>query len=171
MEIVSWVLEGALEHRDSLGTGSVVRPGEVQRMTAGTGIRHSEFNASKTEPVHFLQIWIVPERQGLQPGYEQRAFPLAESGELVLVGSRDGREGSLTIHQDVDLYGAVLKPDAEVSHRVRAGRRAWLQVARGTLTANGEQLYAGDGFSLTEAATLTIKATDDAELLLFDLAA
>lgn len=171
MEIISYVLEGALEHKDSIGTGSVIRPGEVQRMTAGTGIRHSEFNASKTEPVHFLQIWIVPGERGLEPGYEQQAFPLAErSGAWKLVGSRDGREGSVTIHQDVDLYTSLLADGEALSFEVRQGRRVWLQVARGTLTANSETLYVGDGLGLTAAGTLALTATDDAEVLLFDLA-
>ncbi len=171
MEIVSYVLEGALEHKDSIGTGSVIRPGEVQRMTAGTGIRHSEFNASKAEPVHFLQIWIIPAQRGLQPGYEQKAFPEAQrSGAWKLVGSRDGREGSLTIHQDVDLYSSLLADGDQLTFAVREGRRAWLQVARGTLTANGEELRAGDGLGLTAAGNLAVTATDDAEVLLFDLA-
>lgn len=171
MEIISYVLEGALEHKDSIGTGSVIRPGEVQRMTAGTGIRHSEFNASKTEPVHFLQIWIIPAQRGLQPGYEQKAFPQAQrSGAWKLVGSQDGREGSLTIHQDVDLYSSLLADGDTLNFEVRQGRRVWLQVARGTLIANGETLYAGDGLGLTAAGTLALTATDDAEVLLFDLA-
>ncbi|MDA0218225.1 MAG: pirin family protein [Proteobacteria bacterium] len=171
MEIVSYVLEGALEHRDSIGTGSVIRPGDVQRMTAGTGIRHSEFNASKSEPVHFLQIWIVPERRGLEPGYEQKAFPVAErTGAWKLVGSRDGREGSLTIHQDVDLYSGILAEGKRLDFTVGENRRVWLQVARGTLTAGGEALRAGDGLGITTAGPLALAATDDAEVLLFDLA-
>ena len=172
MEIVSYVLDGALEHKDSIGTGSVIRPGDVQRMTAGSGIRHSEFNHSKTEPVHFLQIWIVPERDGLEPGYEQKAFPPAErQGRLRLLGSRDGREGSLTIHQDVDLYGALLKPGERVVLELRAGRGAWVQVARGSVTANGQPLAAGDGLAVSEAGPIAIEAGDDAEFLLFDLGA
>jgi len=170
MEIVSYVLEGAVAHKDSLGTGATIRPGEVQRMTAGTGIRHSEFNASETEPVHFLQIWIVPERRGLEPGYEQKAFPAGgEGGPLLLVGSRDGREGSVTIHQDVDLWRAILKEGEATSFAVRDGRRVWLQVARGTLTAGGEPLYAGDGLGIVTPGTLEVTATDDAEVLIFDL--
>jgi quercetin 2,3-dioxygenase len=171
MEIISYVLEGALEHKDSIGTGSVIRPGEVQRMTAGTGIRHSEFNASASEPVHFLQIWIVPAERGLEPGYEQKAFSEAErSGAWKLVGSREGRDGSVTIHQDVDLYSSLLANGDTLTFEVQPGRRVWLQVARGTLTANGETLYAGDGLGLTGAGALALTATDDAEVLLFDLA-
>src|SRR5262252_4566222 len=134
MEIVSYVLEGALAHKDSLGTGSVIRPGDVQRMSAGTGIRHSEFNHSKTDPVHFLQIWILPERDGLTPSYEQKTFDeRAKRGGFRLVGSRDGRDGSVTIHQDVDLYAAILADGESVSHAFAADRRGWLQVARGSV--------------------------------------
>jgi len=170
MEIVSYVLEGALEHKDSIGTGSVIRPGEVQRMSAGTGIRHSEFNASRTEPVHFLQIWILPERDGLPPGYEQKAFPVSErAGRLRLVGARDGREGSVTIHQDVDLYASILATGETAAFELRPHRKAWLQVARGTLTANGQPLYAGDGFGIEQLGRIVVAATDDTEFLLFDL--
>lgn len=172
MEIITYVLEGGVEHKDSLGTGSVVRPGDVQRMTAGTGIQHSEFNASSTDPVHFLQIWIEPERKGLEPGYEQKTFPTNErTGTLKLVGSRDGREGSLTIHQDVDLYSTSLATGGGVTHEIRSGRKVWIQVARGTITANDQPLYAGDGLGLSDEGTLMITATDDAEVLLFDLSA
>ena len=172
MEIISYVLEGALEHKDSIGTGSVIRPGDIQRMTAGSGIRHSEYNHSSTEPVHFLQIWIVPEKVGLEPSYQQKAFPEAErTGKLRLVGSRNGREGSVTIHQDVDLYNAVLEPGDQVTYEVRPGRRVWIQAARGTMTADEQPLYAGDGLGVTAAGPLTLKATDNAEFLLFDLAA
>ena len=172
MEIISYVLDGALEHKDSLGTGSVIRPGDVQRMTAGSGIRHSEYNHSQTEPVHFLQIWIVPEKAGLEPSYEQRAFPEAErTGQLQLVGSRDGRQGSVTIHQDVDLYNAVLKPGDRVAYEVRPGRQVWIQAARGTMAANDQPLYAGDGLGVNAAGSLTLTATDNAEFLLFDIAA
>jgi hypothetical protein len=170
MEIVSYVLEGALEHKDSIGTGSVIRPGEVQRMSAGTGIRHSEFNASRSEPVHFLQIWILPERDGLPPGYEQKAFPASErAGRLRLVGARDGREGSVTIHQDVDLYASILATGESVAFELRPHRKAWLQVARGTLRANGQPLYAGDGFGIEQLGRIVVAATDDTEFLLFDL--
>ena len=171
MEIISYVLDGALEHKDSIGTGSVIRPGDVQRMTAGSGIRHSEYNQSKTEPVHFLQIWIVPERDGLEPSYEQKAFPEAErSGQLRLVGSRDGREGSVTIHQDVDLYASLLKTGDDVSFVVHPGRQVWIQAVRGTMRANAQQLYAGDGLGIADAGEIVLTATDDAEFLLFDLA-
>jgi redox-sensitive bicupin YhaK (pirin superfamily) len=172
MEIISYVLEGALEHKDSIGTGSVIRPGELQRMTAGTGIRHSEFNPSETEPVHFLQIWIVPEREGLEPGYEQKVFPAADrQGMARLLGSRDGRDGSLTIHQDVDVYGSLLGIGEAVAFDLRPGRKLWIQMARGTLTANGQPLSAGDGLGLLDTQNISITATDEAEFLLFDLAA
>jgi redox-sensitive bicupin YhaK (pirin superfamily) len=172
MEIISYVLDGALEHRDSIGTGSVIRPGEVQRMSAGTGIRHSEYNHSKTEPVHFLQIWIVPEREGLEPGYEQKAFPAAErSGRRRLVGARDGRDGAVTIHQDVDLYAALLTDGETVSLDLRPGRKAWIQVARGAVRGAGQPLTAGDGLGVPDAGPIDITASKDAEILLFDLAA
>ncbi len=172
MEIVSYVLEGALEHKDSLGTGSIIRPGEVQRMSAGTGIRHSEFNPSSDEPVHFLQIWIVPEREGLAPGYEQKTFSAEEKrGNWCLVGSRDGREGSVTIHQDVDLYAALLGDGDRAIHDLANGRQAWLQVARGAVMANGELLSAGDGVGLTNEKAIAVQgASGDAEVLLFDMA-
>lgn len=170
MEIISYVLEGGLEHKDSLGTGSVVRPGDVQRMSAGTGVRHSEFNASKSEPVHFLQIWILPERKGLEPSYEQKTFSDADKrGKLRLIGSRDGRDGSVTIHQDVDLYATVLGNGDKVEHELKAGRVGWVQVARGTATFNGEQLYPGDGVAVEEAGKLEIAGTSEAEILVFDM--
>jgi hypothetical protein len=171
MEIISYVLEGALVHKDSLGTGSVVRPGDVQRMSAGSGVRHSEFNSSKTDPVHFLQIWVLPERKGLQPGYEQKTFSDADKrGKLRLIGSRDGRDGSVTIHQDVDLYATVLGEGDKVAHEVKEGRLAWVQVARGTATLNGEQLHPGDGVAIEEAGKLEFNGTSDAEVLVFDMA-
>ena len=171
MEIISYVLEGALAHKDSLGTGSVIRPGEVQRMSAGTGVTHSEFNSSQTELVHFLQIWILPERTGLPPGYEQRAFPTAEKqGELRLVASRDGREGSVTIHQAVDLYASLLAPGEVVTHPLSRGRHAWVQVARGSIMLNDSPLSAGDGAAVSDETRLTVTATDQAEVLLLDLA-
>jgi redox-sensitive bicupin YhaK (pirin superfamily) len=171
MEIISYVLEGGLAHRDSIGNGSVIRPGDVQRMSAGTGIRHSEFNESKTDKAHFLQIWILPEREGLAPGYEQKAFTAEEKrGRLRLVGSRDGRDGSVTIHQDVDLYATLLGEGDTVSHTIRDGRIAWVQVARGTATLNGEQLRPGDGVAIADPGKLELVGTsDDAELLLFDM--
>jgi len=173
MEIVSYVLEGALEHKDSLGTGSVIRPGDVQRMSAGTGIRHSEYNASQMQPVHFLQIWIVPERKGLEPGYEQKAFSNEEKrGKLRLVGSRNGRDGSVTIHRDVDFYATLLNEDEAASHTLKPGRTAWVQVAQGTAKLNGEQLYPGDGVAIEEAGVIALAGTSpDAEILLFDMAA
>lgn len=170
MEIVSYVLEGALAHKDSLGTGSVIHPGEVQRMTAGTGVTHSESNPSSSERVHFLQIWILPERTGLPPSYEQRAFPAEETrGTLRLVASRDGREGSVTIHQAVDLYTAVLAPGEAVTHRLPPGHAAWVQVARGTLTLNNTALSVGDGAAVSEETLLTVTAQEQTEVLLFDL--
>lgn len=170
MEIISYVLEGALEHKDSIGTGSVIRPGDVQRMSAGSGIRHSEFNASKSDPVHFLQIWIVPDKKGLKPSYEQKTFSEAEKrGTLRLIGSRDGRDGSVTIHQDVDLYAAVLSPGMSVSHDLNKGRQAWVQVARGSVTINGNRLTAGDGAAANDSGVLAIEG--DGEVLLFDIAA
>jgi hypothetical protein len=172
MEIISYVLEGALEHKDSLGTGSVIRPGDVQRMSAGTGVRHSEFNASKTEPVHFLQIWIIPEKNGLAPGYEQKAFPTSDkSGRLRLIGSRDGRDGSVTIRQDVDLFATLLGKGDAVEHVVEPGRVGWLQVARGSVSLNGEMLDEGDGAAVQTSGLIRIAGLEAAEVLLFDMAA
>ena len=172
MEILSYVLDGALEHKDSMGTGSVIRPGDVQRMTAGTGVRHSEFNASETDPVHFLQIWIIPEKQGLEPSYEQKAFDAADKrGRLALVGSRDGRDGSVTIHQDVDLFASVLAGDDAVRHALAADRRAWVQVASGTVVVNGEVRAAGDGVAFEGPQELLLEADGEGELLLFDMGA
>ena len=173
MEIVSYVLDGALEHKDSIGTGSVIRPGDVQRMSAGSGIRHSEFNASKTDPVHFLQIWIIPEKKGLTPGYEQKTFSTDDKrGKLRLVGSRDGRDGSVTIHKDVDFYATVLGEGEAVTHNLKSDRKAWVQVARGAATLNGEELREGDGVAVETAGALTLTGTaTEAEVLLFDLGA
>ena len=171
MEIITYVLEGALEHQDSLGNGSVIRPGDGQRMSAGTGIRHSEANASKTEPVHLLQIWILPEKKGLDPGYEQKSFaPEEKRGRLRLIAARDGRDGAVTVHQDVSLYASVLAPGEQVEHRLAPGRHAWLQVARGAVSLNSNSLAQGDGAAVSEEEKLTIRAEKDAELLLFDLA-
>lgn len=169
MEILTYVLEGALEHKDNLGTGAVIYPGEAQVMSAGTGITHSEFNASKTEPVHFLQIWIIPDLQGLPPRYEQRAFPLEEKrGKLRLIAAKDGREGAVTIHQDVDLYTSVLEPGDVVTHDLKPNRYAWLQIAQGVASLNGNELRAGDGVQMSGAVEVS---TDiGAEILLFDLA-
>jgi hypothetical protein len=171
MEIVSYVLSGALEHKDSIGTGSVIRPGDVQRMSAGTGITHSEYNASKAEPVHFLQIWILPAKQGIKPGYEQRAFSRDDrSGRLRLLGASDGRDGAITLHQDAALYGTILDDGASVTHALRPGRGAWVQVARGDATVNGHELNAGDGAAIEDEREITLSAPKSAELLLFDLA-
>src|ERR1700704_3848094 len=156
MEIISYVLEGALEHKDSIGTGSVIRPGDVQVMSAGTGIRHSEFNHSKTEPVHFLQIWIIPDREGIAPRYEQKTIPDVEKrGRLRLVGSSDGRDGSVVIHQDVQVFASRLNPGEQVTHALASGRKAWLQVVRGSVQMNGHELQAGDGAAVDGEPTLT----------------
>ncbi|HWJ18621.1 MAG TPA: pirin family protein [Geobacterales bacterium] len=172
MEIISYVLDGALEHKDSLGTGSVIRPGDVQRMSAGSGVRHSEYNASSKEPVHFLQIWIIPEREGLKPGYEQKGFEAAEKrGKLRLIGSRSGRDGSVTIHQDADLYATLLERGESVTHALKAGRSAWVQVASGSIAVNGQKLEAGDGMAVEGAGDLSLEAEASAEVLLFDMAA
>ncbi len=173
MEILSYVLEGALEHRDSMGNGSVVRPGEVQRMTAGTGVTHSEFNPSREEPLHFLQIWIVPERRGLAPGYEQKRFsPEERRGRLRLVASPDGADGSVRLHQDARVHAALLARGAEATHRLAPGRHAWVQVARGEVSIAGERLRAGDGASTSDAGELALRGEGDgeAEVLVFDLA-
>ncbi|MEG4999497.1 pirin family protein [Microcoleus sp. B4-D4] len=171
MEIITYVLEGALEHKDSLGTGAAIKPGEVQRMSAGTGIQHSEFNHSQTEPVHLLQIWLLPDTNDLQPSYEQREFPLAERrGQLRLVAARDARDGAVKVHQDVDLYAAVLDKNSRVSHTLQPNRHAWLQVARGAVLLNGLSLGKGDGAAVSDEAELVIEAAEDAEFLLFDLA-
>jgi len=167
MEILTVVLEGALRHRDSLGTSSVIRPGEVQRMTAGTGVIHSEMNESRTEPVHLLQIWIKPEKRGLTPGYEQKDFS-KERGPLVPVASRDGRGGSLTIHQDASVFR--LAPGGEAVHDLAPGRHAWVQVAKGRVEINGVTLGAGDGAAVGREKALRIRGSADADALLFDLA-
>lgn len=170
MEIISYVLEGALEHKDSLGTGSVIRPGDVQRMSAGTGVRHSEFNASDEEPVHFLQIWIIPEREGVKPGYEQKTFDASEKrGRLRLIASRGGREGSVSLHQDADVYATLLDPGEKVSHVLGAGRGAWVQVASGSVAVNGERLETGDGMAINGAGDLSLESRTPAEVLLFDM--
>ncbi len=170
MEIISYVLDGALEHQDSMGNGSMIRPGDVQRMTAGTGVRHSEFNASDTDAVHFLQIWIVPEAQGLEPGYEQKTFGReAKLNQLRLVGSRDGRDGAVVINRDVDLYASILEAGGTLSHSIAGSRKGWLQVARGELSVNGEALAQGDGLALEGSVALTIEASEESEFLLFDM--
>jgi redox-sensitive bicupin YhaK (pirin superfamily) len=170
MEIVSYVLSGALEHRDSIGTGSVIRPGEVQRMTAGTGVRHSEKNPSSSELVHFLQIWLFPKRPGLTPSYEQKAFPDAEKrGRLRLVASEDGREGSVTIHTPAALYAGLIDAGESAELALAPGRHAWVQVARGSLTVNGRELLAGDGAGLSDEPTVRLEGGKQAEVLVFDL--
>ena len=169
MEIISYVLDGELGHEDSMGNGSVIRPGDVQRMSAGTGVRHSEMNPSPTNPVHFLQIWIVPDRAGHAPGYQQIAFSTEErSGRLRLVASPDGADGSVTIHQDARLYATLLDGDQSVRHTIAPGRHAWIHVARGNVTIDGTQLAAGDAVSTSEPGTLTMTGVN-AEVLVFDL--
>jgi redox-sensitive bicupin YhaK (pirin superfamily) len=171
MEIISYVLEGSLAHRDSLGTGSVLGPGELQRITAGTGVRHSEFNPSATELVHFYQIWLLPERAGLTPGYEQRAFPSqGKLGKLQLVASPDGADGSLTIRQDARLYLAALGKGDSVAHTLVPGRHAWLQITRGDVRLDSQTLTAGDGAAISNQSQLTVAGASDSEVLLFDLA-
>lgn len=174
MEIISYVLDGALEHKDSMGNGTIIRPGDVQRMTAGTGVRHSEYNASRTEPVHFLQIWIEPDQAGLAPGYEQVTFdPADRTNRLRLVASPDGRDDSVTIHQDAALYLGHLPPGVTVNHRVDAGRRMWAQIVQGHVDVNGHALQAGDGAALTDSTNVTFHVPDNSpeggEVLVFDL--
>ena len=170
MEIVSYVLDGALEHKDSMGNGSVIRPGDIQRMSAGTGVRHSEDNPSRTEPVHFLQIWLLPNRTGVQPGYDQKHFPLEDRrGRLVLLVSPDGRDGSLSAHQDGFLYGTLLDAGEAVEHLLAAGRRAYVHVARGQVAVNGTPLGSGDGATLADVDHVHLEGLGPAEVLLFDL--
>ena len=171
MEIITYVLEGKLEHKDSLGPGSVILPGDGQRMTAGSGIRHSEFNPSTTDAVHLLQIWIQPEKAALPPSYEQKSFPEAEkNGKLRLIASRNASDGSVKINQDAKLYVTLLSAGEEVEHEFAAGRHGWLQVARGGVEVNGKALAQGDGAAISDEKQVSIKGTDDAEVLLFDLA-
>lgn len=170
MEIVTYVLEGALEHRDSMGNGEVLRPGEFQRMSAGTGITHSEFNPSATESTHLYQIWLLPERTGIEPSYEQKMFAADERhNRLRLVASRDANEGSLLIHQDARIYLSTLDRGHLVRHDLLPQRHAWLQVLRGSVSLNGSKLQTSDGASLSNETVLTIEANDDAEIMLFDL--
>lgn len=171
MEIISYVLAGALEHKDSIGTGSVIRPGDVQIMSAGTGIRHSEFNHSKTEPVHFLQIWVIPGREGIAPRYEQKTFADTEKrGRLRLVGSPDGRDGSVVIHQNLELFAALLTGGEKVTHALSPGRRGWVQIVRGAVAMNGIDLATGDGASIENEPGLSLTAAvDGTEVLVFDL--
>ena len=177
MEIISYVLSGSLQHKDSMGTGSVIRPGDVQCMSAGTGVTHSEFNGSATDPVHFLQIWVLPDSRGHAPSYEQKHFTEAErSGRLRLVASKDGREGSLSIHQDAAMYAALLAPGERVQHGASPGRHQWLHVARGSVEVDGQRLSAGDAAAFAgadaapEGAEIVIVAKEPSEILLFDLA-
>jgi redox-sensitive bicupin YhaK (pirin superfamily) len=171
MEIISYVLEGALEHKDSIGNGSVIRPGDMQVMSAGTGTRHSEFNPSKSEPVHFLQIWVLPDRQGLAPRYDQKTFPASEKrGRLRLIGSPDGRDGSIVIHQDADIYDALLSSGDAVTNNLKTGHKSWVQVVRGAVEVNGKAADAGDGVAVEDEAVVTVMShADDSEVLVFDL--
>jgi redox-sensitive bicupin YhaK (pirin superfamily) len=171
MEIVTYVLEGALEHKDSMGNGEVLRPGEFQRMSAGTGITHSEFNPSATEPVHLYQVWLFPEQNGIEPSYEQKRFPDEERrNRLQLVASREAESGSLRIHQDARIYLSLLDQGSAVQYALAAGRHAWLQVLRGSVTLNGMDLKTSDGAAVSEERELNIQAGEDAEIMLFDLA-
>jgi redox-sensitive bicupin YhaK (pirin superfamily) len=171
MEIISYVLDGALEHKDSMGTGSVIRPGDVQRMSAGTGVTHSEFNSSRAEPVHFLQIWIEPDRMNIAPSYEQKSFPVSEKkGRLRLIVSPDGADGSVKIRQDARVYATVLSGQDTATYALGTGRRAYAHVARGTVKLNGTALSAGDGVKVSGESELRLTEGADAEVLLFDLA-
>jgi len=171
MEIVTYMLDGELQHKDSMGNGSVIRPGEIQRMTAGTGVLHSEFNPSSNTEAHLLQIWILPEQKDLEPGYEQKLFAAEDKqNQWCLVGSRDGRNGSLTIHQDVSLYSATLETSAELQIDIDATRNGFLQVARGAIEIGGDTFLTGDAIAMQNEGPLTLRATETAELLLFDMA-
>jgi redox-sensitive bicupin YhaK (pirin superfamily) len=171
MEIITYILEGALKHEDSMGNGSVIRPGDVQRMTAGTGVRHSEQNASLDEPVHLLQIWIIPTEDNLEPGYEQKAFSTDERrNQLRLIASADGRDGSVTVHQDVSLFASILEPGQNIDHAIDPARFGWLQVARGSVDVNGEHADQGDGIVIVGESDLIIRTGESSEILLFDLA-
>jgi len=171
MEIITYVLEGELEHKDSLGTGAVIRPGDGQRMTAGRGIRHSEFNPSQKNPVHLYQIWILPEKKGLEPSYEQKTFPADEkAAKFRVIASRDAREGSVKINQDAQLYVSLLNPGEEIEHRFDTKRHGCVQVAQGEVELNGQKLAAGDGAAISEEKSVKIKGTTNSEVLLFDLA-
>lgn len=171
MEIISYVLEGRLQHRDSMGTGSIIAPGDVQRMSAGTGVLHSEFNASNTEPVHFLQIWIVPDERGVEPGYAQRTFPTVEKqGRLRLVASPTGQDGSLSIHSDTRVYAGLFSKGERTELPLAAGRHAWVHVARGEVLVNGQRLQAGDGAALSSEAKVSLEGAGGGEVIVFDLA-
>jgi len=171
MEIITYLLDGELEHKDSMGNGSIIRPGDGQRMSAGTGVRHSEANASDTKTAHLLQSWIRPDRSGHKPGYEQKSFPEAEKrGKLRQIAGPDGKDGSVTIHQDARLYVSLLEPGQEVKHELGDGRYAWLQVAKGAVELNGKTLNQGDGAAVSDEPNLVVKGISKAEILLFDLA-
>jgi redox-sensitive bicupin YhaK (pirin superfamily) len=171
MEIISYVLDGALEHKDSMGNGSVIRPGDVQRMSAGTGVRHSEFNHSKDDVVHFLQIWIEPDVNGIEPGYEEKHFDVASRrGQLRLIASRDAREGSAKIHQDANVYAALVDGGERIAHDLKPGGRAYVHIARGSVTVNGHMLAAGDALKATGEARIVMEKGEQAEVLLFELA-
>ena len=170
MEIISYVLSGELEHKDNIGNGSVIRPGDVQRMSAGTGVVHSEYNQSKTETVHFLQIWIIPDKESIQPGYEQKFFPHEEKrGRLCIVASPDGRDGSITIHQNALIFSTLVDGEERVEHSLADGRQAYVHVARGNVTINGEALTSGDALKIRDERDVTIEQGEQAEVLLFDL--
>ncbi|MDQ5846376.1 MAG: pirin family protein [Acidobacteriota bacterium] len=171
MEIITYVLEGGLAHKDSMGNGSIIKPGEVQRMTAGTGVAHSEANPSATQPVHLLQIWIMPNARGLDPGYEQKMFgDELKQGKLCLIASQEGSDGSVTIHQDADVYASKLDSGQQVTHALREKRKAWLQVARGAAAVNGVDLKQGDGAAISDEARIEVQGLEPSEVLLFDMA-
>jgi quercetin 2,3-dioxygenase len=171
MEIITYLLEGALEHKDSIGNGSIIRPGDGQRMSAGTGVRHSEANPSQTDPAHLLQIWILPEKRGIEPSYEQKAFSSREKrGKLRLIASPDGKDGSVSVHQDARLYVSLLGPGDQVQHHMAKDRYGWLQVAKGSVDLNGQLLKQGDGAAISEQPNLEIKGRENSEILLFELA-
>jgi quercetin 2,3-dioxygenase len=171
MEIITYVLEGAIEHKDNIGNGSIIQPGEVQRMSAGTGILHSEFNPSKKDPVHLLQIWIMPNENGISPSYEQQKFDLKNAiGQLQLIAAADDRNGAVTVHQDINLYAGILESGDRISYVLKPQRHAWLQVARGAVSVNGVSLDTSDGAAISDESNLTIEAKEKAEMLLFDLA-
>lgn len=170
MEIITYIISGSLQHKDSMGNGSVIKPGDVQRMSAGTGVTHSEFNPSPTEPVHLLQIWILPEKKGEKPGYEQKNFlDKIKKGQLTLVASQDGREGSVTVHQDVSLYMGLLSSGQKIQHTLKPNRHAWVQVAKGGVKVNGEPLSQGDGAAISDESKIVFEGVEEAEFLVFDL--
>jgi hypothetical protein len=171
MEIVTYVLKGALEHQDSMGNGEVLRPGEFQQMSAGTGITHSEFNPSKIEPVHLYQIWLYPDQRGLKPSYEQKRFPLTEQkNQLCLVASNQGEAGALQIHQDARIFLSQLDAGVQIDHQIQPGRHAWLQVLRGSVQLNEHLLATSDGAAISDTSSLSLIALNNAEIMLFDLA-